>query len=372
MNSNDFPPMPTRTIAAEPVAGDAATDATAQGAQQDAATDTVVTVPQVQVPVVPDATAQVADPVVPVGDVQQDTNPQVSSDQALTFSDVFEGDSKIQSEPKVSFANTFVQEMNDFFSKGGTEAEFMRLIDFRATDIDALSDLDVVKRNVANDYPSLSKEEIDAFVLDKYGQVSEQVVDENGIKVTKLPNPASVAKLKIDAHKGRDSLRALKERFTIPEAQQRLEDQASGRSENVAVYDQLTSRFVEGMNTFSKQIKNGEDLLSDINMQVPPEIKQGVQESLKSLLLESNVVINQSNFDEVVGNVKQWSERLMFTYMGPQIMEAVASDAAARTREAILREQAGTPPKPPTVTTPVATTKDDQAIRDFKNRIASF
>jgi hypothetical protein len=130
MDKNNFPPMPSRYSSPPPVAGDG-------NASPAAAPD-----PAAAPAPVPDAPAPAAQqpepgnpPGSPVAPPQEPTpapaaepvSPPPAPDQGLKFSDVI-GDGSVPppDAPKIEFANDFVREMNDFFSKGGTNDEFKR------------------------------------------------------------------------------------------------------------------------------------------------------------------------------------------------------------------------------------------------------
>lgn len=181
------------------------------------------------------------------GEQQDDTFVVETDEDMLKFmSDRYEKEfdlekfkSFIEGKDNTSFANDTVKEINDWVTKGGDLKDYY---EFKLTDYNALEDLDVVKREYKQKYPSLSNEQLERK-LNRDFKLNEDKFDEDEIEDAKID-------LKLRADEARKSF--LDKANQYPAS---LESKAKEQQQTPEISEEEVRAFQESVSTSLKNLK---------------------------------------------------------------------------------------------------------------------
>lgn len=181
------------------------------------------------------------------GEQQDDTFVVETDEDMLKFmSDRYEKEfdlekfkSFVEGKDNTSFANDTVKEINDWVAKGGDLKDYY---EFKLTDYNSLDDLDVVKREYKQKYPSLSNEQLERKLTRDF-KLDEDKFDEDEIEDAKID-------LKLRADEARKSF--LDKANQYPAS---LESKAKEQQQTPEISQEEVRAFQESVSTSLKNLK---------------------------------------------------------------------------------------------------------------------
>lgn len=159
----------------------------------------------------------------------------------------------IEGKDSSSFANDTVKEINDWVAKGGDLKDYY---EFKLTDYNALEDLEVVKREYKQKYPSLSNEQLERK-LNRDFKLDEDKFDEDEIEDAKID-------LKLRADEARKSFLDKASQYPASLESKAKEQQQTPEisQEEVVAFQQSVSeslknlKKIDGPNGFTYEVKD--------------------------------------------------------------------------------------------------------------------
>ena len=145
----------------------------------------------------------------------------------------------VEGKDNTGFANDTVKEINDWVAKGGDLKDYY---EFKLTDYNSLDDLDVVKREYKQKYPSLSNEQLERK-LNRDFKLDEDKFDEDEIEDAKID-------LKLRADEARKSF--LDKANQYPAS---LESKAKEQQQAPEISEEEVRAFQESVSTSLKNLK---------------------------------------------------------------------------------------------------------------------
>lgn len=225
----------------------------------------------------------------PSASAEEDETFEINSDEDLAkfASEHFGKDISVEKlksilEDKVEvnpFANDTVKEVNEYLAGGGDLKDF---IEFKMTDFTQMSDLDIVKKKMQADYPSLSKEQIDRRLTRQF-KLDEDRYDEEEIEDGKID-------LSVAAQEGRKHFTELQSKYASP-----LQTKVEAKAEEPQFSEEQLQQFNNQMTASINNLKTIE--VNGIRYEVDDALRNKVSQSptdIGDMFLEGD----KFNFDK--------------------------------------------------------------------------
>ena len=248
------------------------------------------------------------------------------ADQADQYKSQLEAAQQIE---KVSFANPMVEQINGLYAAGAKPSEIQAFIKVQSLDIDSLDPASAVREQFKLQYPDLTREEVDALLVDEYGGEEGDFSSLSAVNKAKLSRAASDARTFLrekrvavsQPESVRDSMRQTQE------LEQRQTQWGNSVSQFIGSYDKIS------VNTATKA---GETNLYDFN--VPKDNQAAIRDVVTNYMMNSNV---NPNTPEAQSQIQDLTNKMVYFFHGEELLNNAIRHATANTAEQIQAAESG-------------------------------
>lgn len=240
------------------------------------------------------------------------------------------------------FANEFVQNTNDFFSKGGTMDEYTRFLEAQRMDPDKMSPEELVRFQYQAKYPGLTNEEVDALITKDVGRF-RPAKSEDGTEVG--PDPAATAELKRRALEAKQLVVEHKAKLGTPAKIVEEKNRQEQQEKLTQAMQSLVSHSVKSLNAIPVSIKD-KDVEFGFSFELPNEFMQEAIQAVTPMAIEAfksgQLSPSQNDFEsKTMPTIQEWAKAVAYMKFGPQIVEAAVRDALAKAKKDTVARMSG-------------------------------
>lgn len=230
------------------------------------------------------------------------------------FESIDELAEKLKSANESPFATDAVKEINEFIKKG--EGDINDYIKYKQTDFDNMDGLELVRMQTKEEYPNLTKEQIDNYINDHYA-LDEDEYSEREVSVGKT-------RLAMDAEKARKQYLNRKQELQakIDEPYQPPQQEQQGPSEEeVQKFNQQVDQTLKDSLAFNE---------GDFKYHVKDEVAQKIPKNLGEMFLKED----GKSFD-----FTKFNKARVFANDPEKFVQAAIEHGKSLEREAIKKDR---------------------------------
>lgn len=256
---------------------------------------------------------------------------------------------------KVTFANSYIEGLNDYISKGGTKEAYDRV---QSLDLEKLTPEESIKALYKWNHPELTERQIE-ILLNKKFSIGDGYSDED--------KELGQVELTIEAKKSKDELAKLKVEQSIPEPERLRVQEEEAETQRMQSWTPTVQKLVSDFNNFDVPLAidekgNVTDTLKYAG--ITPEVKNALLGDLRNIIEVAGIPHTPEEI-QAIQNVMQ--ERFILRNF-KAITTAMATEMKTRAEQAARKEYYNGNP-PPAGDAPPTPSKGDNSDEIYQKML---